>query len=823
MVTYTVNQYNYATPLSSATSFVSEVSNVNDVKYFTLHNNKLDGTYHLASGDAGLWGNVISDFNGVLSEPFIINVEGISSMHSVRVVGSAHCYPVDFTIDIYNDDTLVYTIIEEENSDVNYMYAFPKLLYATNYVVTITRISAPNNVAKVYNTYNPNYIVRNDKLTINNREITLPSNVSYYYKSDYNYITFDEISHITNIINRTKDVLHFTGIDTPTLTNVHTRMKDISRSVYGKVYITYTDPMLENDTTIETNMEAYNSDKEQVMDDIASPDELFFTLYDNDLSGRYKVMTSDSQVGWVSGIASNDEGIFEEAPYLRISFSTRPLTPLTVHFDDSHGSVADSFEVEFVRTDNESIIKTFTNNTAGKVLINEDVVQGVNTVIIRVHKTTKPNFPVGIIEVPILSTILYAGYADKSDLMSVDMLEELTYEDEVEALGGVSANEVTVALDNSKRSFYFNNENSVVSKQLRRNRRIEPWLGTEIIPGTIEWYKLGIYWSYKWDVPVNSLVAKVIGFDTLGLLDTTDFTHHYVQVDKSLGELIEYVLSDAKQSLYFINWKIDPALYGVRIPYAWFANGSHTAALRKISQSYPMHIYCDRDGTICAAPQKLKLDYYYDTWSDNTNVISKEYSSLYTTLPNIVTVNVHIPQVIENDSLVQDNLAFSVTATPTRTLNFSKPYISGISVDIDKDDTVSYEYKAYSWGIVFTFTGTGMVRSISCTGDSVDISNTSLLTRRNEESVRADGAVTRDVTADFIQTSELATLILDRIFNLSANDKYDATVTYRGDIALSINDPIRLLDGIAPDNRYNIRRHQLSWNGALHGTADLNT
>lgn len=236
-----------------------------------------------------------------------------------------------------------------------------------------------------------------------------------------------------------------------------------------------------------------------------------------------------------------------------------------------------------------------------------------------------------------------------------------------------------------------------------------------------------------------------------------------------------------------------------------------------------MHVYCDRDGTICAAPQKLKLDYYYDTWSDSTNVISKEYSSLHTTLPNIVNVTVCIPQLVPDDTLVQDSLAFNVASVTNRTLNFSKPYLSDIVVTMDKDDTVDYTYSVYSWGIEFNFTGTGNVRAISCVGTTVDTSNTSTLTRRNDESVRTDGAVTRDVSADFIQTSELAALILDRIFNLSTLDKYDANVTYRGDIALSINDPIRLLGGIAPDNRYNIRRHQLTWDGALHGTADLNT
>ena len=34
---------------------------------------------------------------------------------------------------------------------------------------------------------------------------------------------------------------------------------------------------------------------------------------------------------------------------------------------------------------------------------------------------------------------------------------------------------------------------------------------------------------------------------------------------------------------------------------------------------------------------------------------------------------------------------------------------------------------------------------------------------------------------------------------------------------------VLISNGIAPDNRYNIKRHELHWNGALTGSAYLNT
>lgn len=909
-MSYKANQYNYSTPLNSSASLNAASLSVEDRKYFTLSDNVLDGTYVPVSGDVGLWGASASDATGTLLEPFVVTVTDSSTINAFRLIGSQYNYPVAFTVQFYSDTELLYTITEATNSKVEYVHYLSKTLLVTHYVISITKISAPGSAARIYNAYNPSYVVRVDNVAIAASEassydsvtlvsftdapsvaiseaqtsvqITISSSdtLSVHGTSESNIhstvnssdtatpattessfvdaiimtadvlTTGDEIcvtcrsnSYITNIIDvthdditasavegishvintvRTSDTLAVSSDDVNALTNVHSRMKDPSRRIYGKVSITYTDPMLDNETVISTNMEAYNSNKDQVMDAIRSSDVKLFNLYSNKLDGSYHAMTEYSQVGWVSGIASDADGNFKEAPFLRIDFAERVLTPLVLHFDDMHGAIAEDFTVEFVHENDTTTVKSFVGNTESSVLVNPDTINA-KSVTIRVTKTAKPNYPVVILEVPVTSTMLYRGYADASDLMSIDILEELTYDDEVEALGGVSANETTIVLDNSDGAFYFNNDKSAISKLLRRNRKIEPWLGVEVVPGEIEWYKQGTFWSYRWNVPVGRLTATVVGFDTIGLLGTTSFEKHYTYIDKSLGELIDIVLNDANEQLGFLKWRVDPDLYNVVIPFAWFDPTDHASALRKISKAYPMHIYCDKEGQICAAPQKLHLDYYYDTWSDNTNVFSKEYGSLYTTLPNIVNVTVHIPHLTSNKDLVSDNLVFDVSVVPTRKLNFSSPYMSNLVVTMDKDASVSYTYEVYSWGIEFTFTGTGTVRSIKCVGTALDTSNTAVLTRRDDSSIRINGAVTRDVSADFIQTSSLATIILDRIFSLSATDKYDATIMYRGDIALSINDPILLLEGIAPDNRYNIRRHQLFWNGGLTGVADLNT
>lgn len=825
-MSYIANQYNYATPLSSSQNLNNGTTDtlVVDAKYFTLSDNVLDGSYFPISGDVGLWGSVLSDANGVLSEPFVVTVTNDILAKAFRLIGSSYNYPVDFTVEFYNGDTVLYTISETGNDKYEYVHAFRSDFNVTHYTITVTKISQPNAAARLYNVYTPDIMRRVDRLIVTASESSdVSGEATTIYSSDtISFVALPNVSRVKNAFESTDTVVAYTHASSE-LTNVHSVMKSPSRRVYGKVYITYTDPMLDSDTTVTSDFAAYNSSMPQLLDGNKLYTKDLFTLYENDLSGKYVVSNADTHVGWTSSVLTNAEGNFAVWPTLEVSFTARPIVGLTVYFDDSHGCVPKDFTVTFNKSTGETVVETFVGNTANSVRITDDTVADVTSIVFTFTSATRAGYPVTVLEVPIASTLLYQGYQDSSRLMSIDLLEELTYEDDVEALGGVSANEVTVILDNSTKEFNFNNRNSAAASQLKRNRKIEPWLGTEIVPGEIEWYKLGTYWSYNWKVPVGSLTATVVAFDTLGLLDSTHYTQHHVQTNKSIGQLIEYVLEDAKKTLSFITYKIDTALYSIIIPYTWFDAGSHTAALRKISRCYPMHIYCDRDGNICAAPQKLRLDYYYDTWSDSTNVISKEYNSLHSTLPNLVNVTVNSPTIILEENLARDEVAFAVNEVSTKVLKFNNPYVSNIAVSVDCDSSVMYEYEVYSWGVEFTFSGTGNVRSISCSGNVVDISKASTVTKRDELSIYVNGAVTRNISSDFIQTNELAAMIIDRVFSLSEYDKYDAEVNYRGDIALTINDPIRLLDGIAPDNRYNIKRHKLFWNGALSGSADLNT
>ena len=469
-----------------------------------------------------------------------------------------------------------------------------------------------------------------------------------------------------------------------------------------------------------------------------------------------------------------------------------------------------------VTSNGSSTVYIVRGNTDVKYLFSQSC-PDVEQVEIIVYSVSKPNHPVTISELTIASSVLY----DNSTLMSIDMLEELSYEDSNEVLGSISANEVTVVFDNSKKDFYFNNPDSLIAGQLKRNRKVVPYLGVNI-DGTVEWYCLGVYWTYKWTVPVGSLTATAVAFDTMGLLDTT-FFNHQVYYNKSIGQLLEIILDDAVSIVDQITYRIDPALYDVTIPVAWFAYASHMQALKRIAASYFVDIYCDRAGAVVCSLHTQTITDTYDTWSDSTNVMTKDYPTLHNPAANYIEVAITDAHTELHAEALNYTTPISVDGAQEYTFNFSSPYVDNATITVDCDATVQYTYVIYGWGIAVNVSGTGTIRQIRVVADILKVEQKSTVISKDSARISLDGKMPASVASDFIQTSDRAKDIADTMLAAINSDKYNVEATYRGDIALSISDPIKLNNGIAPSDKYSIKRHSLYWDGGLSGKATLNT
>lgn len=595
--------------------------------------------------------------------------------------------------------------------------------------------------------------------------------------------------------------------------NVSNLMKATERRIHGRVEVTYANAV--KDTAITINDGAYSSSGENLTNQSVLSSVKFFRLYDNKLDGSYVVAGSGSEVGWwPKGMPNGNT--YNSGTTLRVSFTQRNLYGFSTSFDELDYLV--DFSIRFIGNSNSTIRTLNVEDNESSTYKIDDVIENVTGIEIQFNSTSRPNRPAILLELGIVSSITY----EDSNLINLSLLEELSYEDSLEKLGGVSANELTVNFNNEDKSFYFNNPESRIAGYIKKNRKVRAWLGVDVpdSDSTI-WSPIGTFWTYSWDVPVGSLIAKMTAFDTIGLLGTQTYYDHQVYRNMSMGALVDTVLTSAKSSFSFLQWRVDAELYDIIIPVAWFEYASYAAALNRIASCDLVNIYCARDGSIVASKRLSGVQSPDDVWSDATNIVSKNYPTLYTTPANYLDVYVTDVNSIEHEILRVEGVAHSVTAGDVRSFNFSGPVESVSTLSVDS--SASYEYEAYSWGIRLTFTSTGILRSIVATGEALEVKAVTSVHLQDAASIDDNGIVPCEIRSDFIQTTEHASRLANYLYGRAVDSIYDVEVDYRGDIALTLNNKISLPEGIAPNNLYFIKRHELHWNGALNGSARLNT
>jgi hypothetical protein len=142
---------------------VKDLVDLPDYKYFSLHNNKLDGTFHplpaaLTAGESvGWWGAHLSDSSGVLSPaPTITITFDARAIFYLKVTGDnlLNEYPVDFTVKLYDpSNVLQYTETVTGNTEVFWTKDIVDIGNIAKIELNITKINKPNVVPKILEYY----------------------------------------------------------------------------------------------------------------------------------------------------------------------------------------------------------------------------------------------------------------------------------------------------------------------------------------------------------------------------------------------------------------------------------------------------------------------------------------------------------------------------------------------------------------------------------------------------------------------------------------------------------------------------------------------
>lgn len=270
------------------------------------------------------------------------------------------------------------------------------------------------------------------------------------------------------------------------------KMRADRRQVFARVEIDYTDPFIDQSIQIEANEQANVSYPQQTADSVDQTTRKYACLDGTwDLTtGEYHLapsanMLTQYQMGWWGAQFADQDGYFAQPyPTLTVRHLPRPIRQFKVVGDTAREEWPVDFQIKLYGPD-DTLLKTETvtgnNQVSWSKTLDPEVLDVAKQELI-ITRWSHAGRCAKIVE---FFTSIREVY-ETGDLVSVKLLEEREASQGSLPVGNISANEVTIALNNESKKFDIDNENSPLKNMLKPNRRIRAWLGTEAENATAE-------------------------------------------------------------------------------------------------------------------------------------------------------------------------------------------------------------------------------------------------------------------------------------------------------------------------------------------------
>ena len=263
------------------------------------------------------------------------------------------------------------------------------------------------------------------------------------------------------------------------------KMKADRRQVLARVAIDYTDPFIDQSIRIEASEQANVSYPQQTADSVDQTTRKYACLDGTwDLtSGEYHLAPSADQLaqrqfGWWGAQFCDQDGCFASPyPTLTVRHLPRPMWQLKVVGDMARGEYPVDFTVKLYGPD-DTLLKTETVTGNDQVSWQKALEPQVPDVAKQELIITRWSLPGTCAKIVEFFTSIREVY-ETGDLVNLRLLEEREASQGSLPVGNISANEVTIALNNESKKFDLDNDNSPLKNLLKPNRRIQAWLGAE--------------------------------------------------------------------------------------------------------------------------------------------------------------------------------------------------------------------------------------------------------------------------------------------------------------------------------------------------------
>lgn len=727
-------------------------------KWFSLHDNLLDGTYHFPPSDGeeqiGWWNDALSDGAGSFSSPPIITVTfAPRPVTRLEVVGdnSLNVFPVDFVIKLYDSiDTLLHTETVVGNTLMSWFTDITAVEAVVKMTLTVSKINTANVCAKILNFFSPLYQIY--------------TGVSEDARDLLEVLSFNPTS---TSANGTSYPQLYDGLDSPTRkwTTLHENVLDGS-----------------------------------------------YKLIPADAS---------EQVGWWDTNISDINGNFVVNPVFLATFQSTKLDKLIVSGDDILDVVIEDFDIT-VYDSTGSVLHTesITGNTLAHWEKNITPVAGASKIKLEVIKINQANYAAHLLEA--LPSVAADALADGElvDLNVLEELEYFSGGIPIGTISSneidVSLDNSTHQFDID------NTDSPIYGFLKRRRKIEPWLGITNPTNGIVDWYPLGQFWTVKWNVPDSSLVAYVTGRDILELMRTTVFVTSALYQDYSLYSLFKLILDDfnflgleyeidtALQSIIIPFAWFDRVSHRTALEQLAktstvnvYIDRSGKVVIQQVTPTAGVIYEMDDDKNY------FSKNYPY-AWAEITNtieVISHEYElqSEQSVFSSDTTFSVPAGSQVEK--------TFVFNTIPSNN-------ISAVNITAGPNTSV-LSYNAYAWGVVATIQNTGgaaeSVTAVSILGTPLELKNTEVASALDSTEVLDNGEIATRLTNVFIQDREYAQELADAIIVLFKSSRQDISLDARGHIGLLLGDRVTVA---GKTEQYMISRQEINWVGALSASIE---
>lgn len=330
--------------------------------------------------------------------------------------------------------------------------------------------------------------------------------------------------------------------------------------------------------------------------------------------GVYKLMPNAAstgisleQVGWWNKTRCNVAAEWVTNPELVIEFDARPVISLFVSGDNYLNEYPVNFIIKLYSGPTLEHTETVTGNTLVKWSknVSDQALASITKMILTISKWSTAS---RIVKISEFYTAFFQTF-DGDEIVSMNLLEERVIGDGSLPIGNISSNELDLTLNNVTITaagteiidpFFPGNAASIYYELIRKNRRVEPYLGFLLPSGMIEYVKLGVFWTGDWTVNEQDYTASVSCRDRMELLRKAEYDALSLFENATLYDIMESVLNYARTNIPMISlqWRIDEELRDYTIPYAWFPKQDYFKTIKQIVEACMGQAYMSKDDVL---------------------------------------------------------------------------------------------------------------------------------------------------------------------------------------------------------------------------------